>query len=340
MISSGYVTLAFFLAALQMAAAAWAVVLGVRSLGLKRQAGEPGAERLEARTYLAGLLGYLLLGTSLASWLVFYLVLDSFVPQWPEAMCIYGITQIGAGSRGIFAWLPTLVLFEQATKPVLVFVLGAALVLYRFYRQLGTQTLLPRVAALLLIGALVASADAATEVAYLAIPKRESLPGSGCCSVAATSLDRGASSGARDERWLEAIYYGCQAAMAVMAWRTAGRRGDTLAARHILPLAAMAALTLAVSLRFFIDVASPKLLHLPYHRCLYDLLPGVPESGAALALLLGATFCVGWAMLVGTLGRCPEGLAACETESRDWLRYAFLGYLGSTAMISFDLWLA
>ena len=340
MVSSGYVTLAGFLAAMQLIAATWAIAVGLRSLAPKTQAGELAADRLESNTYLAGMLAYLLLGMSLASWLVFYLVLNSFVPQWPGAMCIYGVTQIGEGSRGMFGWLPRLVLLEQAMKPVLVFATGAALVLYRFYRRQGTRALLPRVAGALLVAAVVASVDATTELAYLSIPKRDNLPSSGCCSVSAEGREHEPLPGPQYRQQLEAAYYACQAVMAALVWRVANGQGERLGARRLLPLLVMAAVTLWVSMRFLIDVASPKLLHLPYHRCLYDLVPGVPESGVALLLLLGATFCVGWAALISALGRCPDAAAELRTDGCRWCSYALLGYVGSTAMISFDLWLA
>ncbi|HEV3024446.1 MAG TPA: hypothetical protein VGX76_18345, partial [Pirellulales bacterium] len=114
MLGSGYVAVGAFLGVLQLAAAAWAMVVGLRSWFASRDVRPDLAqERLEERTYLAALLGYLVLGLSLVSWLVFYLMLDSFVPQWPGAMCIYGITQIGSGSDGIYSWLPTLVSVVQ-----------------------------------------------------------------------------------------------------------------------------------------------------------------------------------------------------------------------------------
>src|SRR5215469_15254466 len=107
MVGSGYVAVSAFLDSLQLGAAAWAIVVGLRSWFTRRgERPDVAQERLEERTYLAALLGYLVLGLSLVSWLVFYLMLDGFVPQWPGAMCIYGVTQIGRESTGIYGWLP------------------------------------------------------------------------------------------------------------------------------------------------------------------------------------------------------------------------------------------
>jgi hypothetical protein len=340
MLSSGYVALGAFVSALQFAAATWAMVVGLQAW-LSRNGHRPDAasDRLEGRTYLAALLGYLVLGLSLISWLVLYLVLDSFVPQWPGAMCIYGITQFGGGMSGPVGWLPTLVTLLQGLKPLLVFTGGAALVLYRFYRRQGTRTLLPRVASLFVVVAVVAMLDAASELAYLAIPKRENVPGSGCCIATAVGYQGTEPLSLTQQREWQWSYYGCQVAMIGLLRQRILKRGPSSRAQQ-LPLIVMAGLTLFVSMRFLIDVASPRLLHLPYHRCLYDLVPGVPESGVALGLLLWGTFCVGWGGVVALLGRSPESVAGASEEARRWQAYALVGYAGSVAMLSFDLWLA
>ncbi|MGH7140730.1 MAG: hypothetical protein ACREHD_33780 [Pirellulales bacterium] len=340
MITSGYVTLAGFLAALQLAAALWAMVVGLRNLAARPTADDEVAERLEGRTYLAGLLGYLLLGTSLASWFVLYLLLDSFVPQWKGAMCIYGVTQIGEGSRGIYHWLPRLVLAEQALKPLLIFATGAALVLYRFYRRLGTRTLLPRVAGALFLAALLASLDAGVELGYLAIPKRESLPSSGCCSVSTAMNERTPLPGPDEQQRLEVAYYGCQALLAALVLQSVITTGSVFGLGRILALLALAAVAVGVSMPFLIHVAAPALLHLPYHHCIYDLVLRVPESGVALLLLFWGTCCVGWAGVIAVTGRCAESAAELRGEVRRWLCYSLVGYLGSMVMLSLDLWLA
>jgi hypothetical protein len=339
MVSSGYVALGAFLSVLQLVAAAVATVVGARSWFARGDRPDVAQDRLEQRTYLSALLSYLVLGLSFASWLVFYLILDGFVPQWPGAMCIYGITQIGTGSSGIYGWLPTLVTMLQALKPILVFAAGAGVVLYRFYRQLGTRTLLPRVAALFFTVALLALLDATTVLAYLSIPKRENVPTSGCCSVSSVGHEGDVPPDADAQERLSWTYYGCQLLMVALLSRGVMRQA-LAAAAYDLALAGVAVLSVGVSLRFFIDVASPRLLHLPYHHCLYDLVPGVPESGVALALLIWATFCVGWGSVVSWLGRSPESSLAAQDEARRWRAYALVGYAGSVAMLSLDLWLA
>src|SRR3712207_9054229 len=79
----------------------------------------PAAEdrkALEDRCYLVFLLASLLLWLNVASWPIFYLLLQSYVAEWPGVMCIYGVTRIGTGSVGPSRFLPALVTTLQVTK--------------------------------------------------------------------------------------------------------------------------------------------------------------------------------------------------------------------------------
>lgn len=341
-ITSGYSALAGFIGVLQFLAGLVAIGVGVRNM-LPSPANDAAtfADRLESRTYLAALLAYLLLGLSLASWVVFYLMLDSFVPQWPGAMCIYGVTLIGEGSRGVYGWLPMLVTLLQWIKPVLIFMIGAALVVYRFYRQQGTRLLLPRVSLVLTAAAVVALLDSSIELVYVAIPKYEDLPNSGCCSVSAIDGDRQMPISQQLQQELTLAYYLSQFVMVGILLRRVMADGPPPATGRssrlrFTALLLVAAATLWVSMRFLIDVASPALLHLPYHHCLYDLVRDVPESSVAIGLLIWGTFCVGWTSVLAWLGRGP-GL---DAELRGWPAYAVVGYLGNMVMTSLELWLA
>src|SRR5438034_2096252 len=59
-----------------------------------------GRKALEDRCYLLFLLAGLLLALNVLSWPIFYLLLQSYVVEWPGIMCIYGVTRIGVGSIG------------------------------------------------------------------------------------------------------------------------------------------------------------------------------------------------------------------------------------------------
>jgi hypothetical protein len=362
MSANGYAVIGVFLDLLRFGAASMAVALGTRTLfSMARSSRESSGVRsaLESRAYLSALLAYLLLGLALASWILLYLLLDSLVPESPGAMCIYGVTRVGEGSPGLAGWLPALITGVQLIKPVLVFVAGAVVVLYLLYRRAGTQALLPRFVAGLLVLGVLALADVAAESAYLLIPKRDVPNAGGCCSVAADEL-RAQPPQPDEQRWLTPAYFACQLLMAGSLWSAAHSNWHTtnlaaanqgaamqgaanqaaVSAWKLLILLAASAVTLCVAARFLVDIAAPALLHLPYHHCLYDLVGTVRESAVAIGLLLWGTFCVGWACVAGWCGRTGDSLPFLAAEVRRLLSWAGWGYLGSAAMFAVDLWLA
>src|SRR5260370_15820784 len=101
--------------------------------------------RLEDRNYLLFLLAFLLLFLNLASWPILYLLLDSYVPEWPGVMCIYGVMQVGRGSDGMSRFLPDLLRALQVIKPLLVFASGAWVVLYLANRGAARSPLTARI---------------------------------------------------------------------------------------------------------------------------------------------------------------------------------------------------
>ena len=316
--------------------------LGAARAWGRRLADAEGRKQVEDRCYLLFMLSGLLLALNVLSWPLLYLLLQSYVPEWPEVMCIYGVTKIGTGSLGPTRFLPPLLTGLQLMKPALVFLSGAWFVLYLVNRGTRTAPLTGRVLAVLLAAGALAAADAAAEVAYLVIPKKEESPYEGCCTEAfdaASGASRFlpttlADAGPR----LYLAYYGVNAGM-VLALAFAARLQ-----RPPWPWLALlligAVLSVGVNFVFLVDAAAPRLLHLPYHHCPYDLVPRAPESLVAVALFLGGAFCVGWACVAGWLGGGPESRPLLPAAVGRLLGLAFLGYLGSVILISVELALA
>jgi hypothetical protein len=258
-------------------------------------------------------------------------------------MCIYGVTRIGTGSIGISRFLPPLVATLQVLKPGLVFLSGAWFILYLANRQTHTAPLTGRVLALLMAAGFLAVTDAAAEAAYLGIPKKEVFLSAGCCTGvfdseedASRFLPRGLA-GQIAEPWLYGSYYTVQLVMllALGSCERLCRRRLPLACLG--PLFAGAALSLVVGAVFLVDVAAPRLLHMPYHHCPYDLVTKAPASIVAVAIFLGGSFCVGWACLAGSLGRHAESRPFLSEMLGRLLHSAFLCYLGSALIISVEL---
>ncbi len=348
MILNAYAVLDGFLSLLRLGLGLLVLWLGLTAwrTWLRQPPAAEGRQDLEDRGYLLFLLAGLLLWLNVVAWPIFYLLLQSYIPEWPGVMCIYGVTRIGLGSRGPARHLPALVTTLQATKPALVFLSGAWFVLYLVNRRTRTAPLTGRVLLVLLAAGVLAVADAAAEAAYLAIPKKEEFASAGCCAVAfdaeasASRFLPAALAGEEAVPWLYGAYYAVNAGMVLALGACVRLSRKRLAAAWLAPLLLGAAASLAVNGVFLIDVAAPRLLHLPYHHCPYDLVGGAPESLVAAALFLGGCFAVGWACLAALLGRRGEAAAFAPETVRGLLHLAFLGYLWSLLMTSVELLLA
>jgi hypothetical protein len=348
MILNAYAVLDGFLSLLRLGLGLLVLLLGLSAWRIwRRTASAPEAARyLEDRFYLLFLLAGLLLVLNVLAWPILYLLLQSYVPEWPGVMCIYGVTRIGTGSLSASRFLPPLVTALQLLKPALVFLSGAWFVLHLINRHTRTAPLTGRIVALLLCLGLLVVVDAAVELAYLAIPKKEVFLSVGCCTVAFDDESGGsrflpqALAGDEAVPWFYRAYYAQNAGM-VLALLLAVRlgrghpRGGWLAL-----LLAGALLSLVVNAVFLVEVASPLLLRLPYHHCPYDLVPMAPESLVAIALFLGGSFSIGWACVAAWLGRSEEAGPFVSTMVGRLLDLAFIGYLWSMLMMSLELVLA
>jgi hypothetical protein len=298
---------------------------------------------LEDRSYFLFHLAVVLLLLNLASWPLFYLLLQSYVPEWPGVMCIYGVMRVGTGSMGPSRFLPGLLTTLQVLKPALVFVTGAWFVLHMINRRTRTAPLMPRVLLMLVLLGLVAVADAALEGAYLVIPKKEEFLAAGCCT--ASLDDRSSSTGlvsgvlASDEAgpWVSWTYYGVNVGMCLALAGSVHLIRRRPAGAPLTALGVGAAVSLPVNVVFLSAIAAPVLLHLPFHHCPYDLLPAVPESVVAIALFVLGSFAVLWACVAGWFGTSAETRPFLGREVGKLLHLGLWGYAGSVVMLSLEM---
>lgn len=343
MILNAYAVLCAFVAALELFCSLLVAGLGVAAWRAARRPGALTSERREERSVLLSLSAGLLLLLSLASWPLFYLLLQSYVPQWPDVMCIYGVTRVGTGSFGPARFLPRLVTALQVLKPALVFAGGAALTVHLLNRRTKTAPLSSRLFGVLAVMGLLACGDAAATGAYIAIPKKEEFLSVGCCSMAGSLREEAppdAVTGPGDRPLLSGGYVAANAGM-VLALAAFGRRlagrGPTWALSLLLLGAAAVGV---VSGDFLVDVAAPVLLHMPRHHCAYDLLPLYPGVTLGVLLFAGATFAVGWAWVAGRLGRCAETEPFLRRAVARILNLGAWGYFGSLLIMGLELALA
>lgn len=348
MIFNSYAVLDAGVVALRLLLGVFVVAASARAL---LRPAETAADGLEAKTdqedrfYLLFLTALVLLLLNVVSWPLFYLLLQSYVPEWPGVMCIYGVTQVGKGSQGASRFLPDLLTALQLLKPLVVFGSGTWMALYLINRRTQTAPLMRRTLVSLQVVGWLALVDAAIEGAYLLIPKKEDFLSSGCCTEAFDGAGRAtrflpvAMFGERYHVWLWVGYIASHVLMVGLAWAYLRGRREIPSRRGLALLFAGALLTIPMFGVFLIEIAAPELLRLPYHHCPYDLLPRAPESVLAIGLFVLAVFCVGWAFSLGWICRSTESSAILEPAVRRLLKLACFGYVGSLLMICLQLML-
>jgi hypothetical protein len=350
MILNGYSVLALFAGAVELGLGVLVATLAVRAWRARRRdAGIAQGVPSPAHGALLPLASGALLGVSLASWPLLYLLLASYVPQWRDVMCIQGVAKIGTGSLGAPGWLPTLVDVLQVTKPLLVFATGAWLVLHLVDRRTTTSPLAGRVLLAIALSGSIAAVDAAAQVAYVSIPKQEQSLSVGCCLATASPSESGiaaraglAGSAARPRTALIATFY--VASLALAAWTgSAGRRrpgapSPRRAASGPLFFAALA--VLPVGVLFLRNVAAPAFLGIPDHTCSYCLVGSEPLGCLAIGLFLLGVLATAWSCVAARFADVPETREALPRTVASGLRWASFGWAGAAVLTAVEVFLA
>ena len=115
--------------------------------------------RAETRIHLSLLLLFTAFLVRLATWPLFYLLLQSLIPIVPGAMCIYGVTQV----------MPALTLFLQILKPLAFFLIGGWLIFYSLDLSLRNHPLMGKSIRLLVAASTVAALDGVAELLFIFI---------------------------------------------------------------------------------------------------------------------------------------------------------------------------
>jgi hypothetical protein len=312
----------------------WVVGPGLRSADRTAE-GVVGRESLRHLLLLLVLLVATLSAVSLFLWM---LLLQSYVPQWFGVRCIVGVLRVGTGSEGAPGWLPALALATSGLRGALLFAAGAGVVLHLVGRDRQPGEISRRHRGALAVVGLLAVASAATEVAYIVVPKQAQHLASGCCSAAppmvVDDVQNPLASG--EAGAITGLYVACAMALsiALAVWlrREGGRRilGDVLRVGG-------GSILLISGLRFVADVIAPARLGLPLHRCTFCLTAEAPETLVGLALLVVPALAAGWRATARWLGPAAGSSAAGLGRSLD--RTALFGALGSLVFFSGE-WLA
>ena len=311
MIVNHYSILMLFMASLGLALAG--VLAGTASLAawrIRAIRGEREASVAERSMHLARLVAVVSLAMLVIGWPLLYAMLNSFVPEIPGAMCIYGVTRVMPGTSALL----------QSGLPGAIFVLGAWLLLEHVRRQSGRPV---RRADGMLALALVAVAGltaAAHGVELYYVCNMESLNEVSCCSSYGEAAGSKLQAPSYYLPWMiptstrralvTSLFFTGIPALAL--WLFVRSRPGAPKSK-VLALSASAALLAAsmglgwVSLMELSEVVAPRLMNLPFHHCLYCLVGGgrAPESILVVAGLGLGIFSGGWAAILGIAQQAP-----------------------------------
>lgn len=295
---------------------------GISSFFLYKKWGKPFTpeERtlLEDRSYLVLLILAIVLMMRLINWPLFYATLQSFITDVEGAMCIFGVTQVKPG----------LTRFLELLKPINFFLIGGWLLLHFLDRGTKTSPLMRRKLLLLSVIGLFVLFDSIGDILLMISIVPESLVS--CCTTITDILNRPTRAtpesifGPEYAQPLQALFFITHLALM-------GLIGVTLKSkifrRPILGLLFLFSLLNAILfLLSQIEVFAPRMMHLPFHHCLYCLWQYVPDSIIMYLLFILGTFSVGWAFTTDLFGKIGEASDLLPNYLRKiyWFAFFFL----------------
>lgn len=265
--------------------------------------GQHQASRAEQSVHLARLVAIVCLAILVVGWPLLYAMLNSFVPEIPGAMCIYGVTKVMPGTIALI----------QGAKPAVIFLLGAWLLLEQVRRRSGRRS--RRMGGMLALATVAGLMALAHGVELYYVFNMESLNEVSCCSSYGQAAGSKLQAPSYYLPWmlptptrrvvLTVLFFAGIPLLA--AWLLMRARSQP-SRRWLSALRTSAALLGAsvglgwVSLRELSEVIAPLLMRLPFHHCLYCLVAGgrAPESLLIVGGLGVGLFAAGWAAVLGT----------------------------------------
>ncbi len=268
-------------------------------------------------------LSFLLLCTAfilrLAAWPLFYILLQSYIPLIPGAMCIFGVTQVRPG----------FVLFLQLWKPLSFFLIGGWLILYQLDLSLKTRPLIQTVLRFLAVVSFVAVVDAAAELAFILSFSPPGVAVSCCTAVVdlaipAAQLNPEALFGAARVPLLLGAYYGSSLSLlALLGYLIIRKKSGSIPRAFMALTAGVAGLGVVLTYAAYRERIGPRMMELPDHHCLYCLLQYQPWSIFIISLfLLGSCLSI-WPLMLHCLVPSQTMAERLSILSRSLYRGAF-----------------
>ena len=326
-----------FIGFLTLGLTAWAGIHSFRLYLRWRKRTTPEEQALlEDRSYLMLSVAVVVLVIRLINWPLFYLTLQSFIPQVNGAMCIFGVTQVRE----------LLTRFLEFMKPLGVFLIGAWLLMHHLDRATQTGPLLGRKLLFLSILSVIILIEAAGEVVLFFTLSPSVLVS--CCTTVTDILDRPSSTvpqsllGAGYKTLLETAFFALTVFLigltAFLAWVKKWDPWPKGGILFLTGLALLASLNALLFLLVHIEGFAPRFMGLPFHHCLYCLWQYVPDSIVLFLLFILGTMAPGWAWILAWTGRTGEARAYMPRYMRSLFSLAALSLAASVVMILLHLY--
>ena len=319
-----------FIGALSALLAIWG---GISSLILYRKWKRPSRPEektsLEDRSYLILLIMVIVLVVRLINWPLFYVTLQSFISDIEGAMCIFGVTQVKPG----------LTRFLELLKPITFFLIGGWLILHVLDRATKTSPLMRRKLFLLSIISLLVLIDSLGDIFLILGIAPESLVS--CCTTITDILNRPTRTtpesifGPEYARPLQAFFSITH--LALIGFIGVSLKFKTFRKPILGLLFLFSFLNAILFLLSQIEVFAPRMMHLPFHHCLYCLWQYVPDSILLFAFFSLGTFSVGWGFTTELFGKHGETADLLPIYLRKIYWFAFFFLSASLVMLIIHL---
>ncbi|MCF6157482.1 MAG: hypothetical protein E3K32_02685 [wastewater metagenome] len=260
----------------------------------------------EQKGYLLFLIACVVIVIRMLAWPWFYFMLQSFVPEIPGAMCMFGVTQI----------LPSTVIFLQIIKPVAFFVMGGWLLCYAVDKSTPTTPLARRNLYFLLIVCSILLIDSAADISY--VLRMKPLMSVSCCAtffdtpLRPSAMIPQAILGSNYQDILFILYYAVNIVLIALLFTSLSKKWQSLPAsskKYILyGQAALGIVNIPIVIFAFFEIIAPGLMQLPFHHCIYCFMGNgtVPDAPIMLGMFVIGTFAIGWMGILRPLCKNKE----------------------------------
>ena len=267
----------------------------------------------EQKGYLIFLIACVALSIRMFAWPWFYFMLQSFVPEVPGAMCMFGVTQI----------LPSTVIFLQIIKPIAFFIMGGWLLCYYIDKSTPTTPLARKNLFFLLLVCSVLLTDSITDIYY--VLRMKPLMSVSCCAtffdvpLRPSAMIPQAIFGRHFQKYLFVLYYLTNIILIALLFTNISKKYQSLALlpRKIILYSqcAIGIVNIPIVIYSFIENLAPRFMRLPYHHCIYCFMGNgmVPDAPVMLGLFVIGTFAIGW---IGIMRFLCKGMEAQQVTER------------------------